>query len=87
VAQIKAMMDAARRPKVATPAPAPVAAPAAPAAGTLHKPADKKPSEKKAPVEKKEEKKAAPVADKKRLNLQMFLQLGKKTRKNAALVV
>jgi translation initiation factor IF-2 len=60
VAQIKEMMLAARRPKP----PAPVAAPVAKVAeGTLHKPLDKKPSEKKA-VEKKDEKKPA-VVDKK----------------------
>lgn len=62
VAQIKEMMDAARRPKVAAPA---VAAPVA-AAGTLHKPADKKVAEKKAASDKKDVKPAAgAVTDKK----------------------
>ena len=62
VAQIKEMMDAARRPKVAAPA---VAAPVA-AAGTLHKPADKKVAEKKAAGDKKDVKPAAgAVTDKK----------------------
>lgn len=60
VAQIKEMMSAARRPAKA---PEPAAAPKV-AEGTLHKPADKKPSEKKVAVEKKEEKKPA-AADKK----------------------
>ncbi|MFZ6690169.1 translation initiation factor IF-2 [Undibacterium sp. SXout20W] len=68
VAQIKEMMNAARRP-VKAPAPAPVVAPKV-AEGTLHKPADKKAGEKKpaaagaATTEKKEEKKPA-TADKK----------------------
>jgi len=68
VAQIKEMMNAARRPAKA-PAPAPAAAPKV-AEGTLHKPADKKAGEKKpaaagaATTEKKEEKKPA-TADKK----------------------
>ncbi|MFZ6847744.1 translation initiation factor IF-2 [Undibacterium sp. RuRC25W] len=68
VAQIKEMMNAARRPAKA---PAPVApAPAAPkvAEGTLHKPADKKAGDKKpapaASTDKKDEKKPA-TADKK----------------------
>jgi translation initiation factor IF-2 len=62
VAQIKEMMNAARKP---VKAPAPVAAPVAKAPeGTLHRPADKKPTEKKAVVEKKEVK-APTVADKK----------------------
>jgi translation initiation factor IF-2 len=60
VAQIKEMMDAARRPKVPTPA---VVAPAVPA-GTLHKPADKKASDKKAVGDKKDVKPAV-VVDKK----------------------
>ncbi|CAN5840456.1 hypothetical protein BH11PSE12_BH11PSE12_01430 [soil metagenome] len=55
VAQIKEMMDAARRPKVA--APAPVAAPAV-AVGTLHKPADKKVADKKPVGDKKDAKPA-----------------------------
>lgn len=50
VAQIKEMMDAARRPKVA----APVVAVPAVAAGTLHKPADKKAADKKPAGDKKE---------------------------------
>ncbi|MFZ6707636.1 translation initiation factor IF-2 [Undibacterium sp. TC9W] len=64
VAQIKEMMNAARRPAKAA-EPAPVAAPKV-AEGTLHKPADKKVAEKKpgAAVEKKDEKKPA-VGDKK----------------------
>ncbi|MFZ6861719.1 translation initiation factor IF-2 [Undibacterium sp. Ji67W] len=68
VAQIKEMMNAARRPAKA-PAPAPAVAPKV-AEGTLHKPADKKAGEKKpaaagaATTEKKEEKKPA-TADKK----------------------
>jgi translation initiation factor IF-2 len=58
VAQIKAMMNAPRRAiKAPEPVPAPVAAKAA--AGTLHKPADKKPGE------KKDDKKPAVAADKK----------------------
>ncbi|MFZ6722345.1 translation initiation factor IF-2 [Undibacterium sp. Ji49W] len=63
VAQIKEMMNAARRPAKA---PEPVAAAPKVAEGTLHKPADKKVAEKKpgAPAEKKDEKKPA-VADKK----------------------
>ncbi len=62
VAQIKEMMDAARRPKVAAPV---VAAPVVPA-GTLHKPTDKKVAEKKAASDKKEVKPAAgAVVDKK----------------------
>ncbi|MBC3884728.1 translation initiation factor IF-2 [Undibacterium griseum] len=64
VAQIKEMMNAARRP--AKPAPAPAAAPASKVAeGTLHKPADKKLAEKKpaAAAEKKDDKKV--VGDKK----------------------
>ncbi|MBI3285248.1 MAG: translation initiation factor IF-2 [Burkholderiales bacterium] len=61
VAQIKEMMNAARRP---VKAPEPVAAPKV-AEGTLHKPADKKVADKKpATTEKKDEKKPA-VADKK----------------------
>lgn len=56
VAQIKEMMNAARRPK-------PVEAPASKVPeGTLHKPADKKAGEKKSTSEKKEEK---GIADKK----------------------
>ena len=68
VAQIKEMMNAARRP-VKAPVAAPVVAPKV-AEGTLHKPADKKAGEKKptaagaATTEKKEEKKPA-TADKK----------------------
>ncbi|MFZ6687192.1 translation initiation factor IF-2 [Undibacterium sp. SXout11W] len=68
VAQIKEMMNAARRPAKA-PVPAPVVAPKV-AEGTLHKPADKKAGEKKpavagaATTEKKDEKKPA-TADKK----------------------
>ncbi|MFZ6655851.1 translation initiation factor IF-2 [Undibacterium sp. TJN19] len=63
VAQIKEMMNAARRPAKA---PEPVAVAPKAAEGTLHKPADKKVAEKKpgAPAEKKDEKKPA-VADKK----------------------
>ena len=62
VAQIKEMMDAARRPKVAAPI---VAAPVV-AAGTLHKPTDKKVAEKKAASDKKEVKPVAgAVVDKK----------------------
>ncbi|MBC3920086.1 translation initiation factor IF-2 [Undibacterium sp. CY18W] len=63
VAQIKEMMNAARRPAKA---PEPVAAAPKVAEGTLHKPADKKVAEKKpgAPAEKKDEKKPV-VADKK----------------------
>ncbi|MFZ6754866.1 translation initiation factor IF-2 [Undibacterium sp. Dicai25W] len=67
VAQIKEMMNAARRPAKA-PVPAPVVAPKA--EGTLHKPADKKAGEKKpattgaATTEKKDDKKPA-TADKK----------------------
>ena len=62
VAQIKEMMDAARRPKVAAPA---VVAPVVPA-GTLHKPADKKVADKKPAGDKKEVKPAVgAVADKK----------------------
>ncbi|MBC3863410.1 translation initiation factor IF-2 [Undibacterium jejuense] len=67
VAQIKEMMNAARRPAKA-PVPAPVAAPKA--EGTLHKPADKKAGEKKpattgaATTEKKDDKKPA-TTDKK----------------------
>lgn len=64
VAQIKEMMNAARRP--AKPAPAPAAAPVSKVAeGTLHKPADKKLAEKKpaAAAEKKDDKKV--VGDKK----------------------
>lgn len=58
VAQIKEMMNAARRPaKAAEPAAAPKVA-----EGTLHKPADKKTGEKKAAGEKKEDK---AVVDKK----------------------
>ena len=58
VAQIKEMMNAARRPaKAAEPAAAPKVA-----EGTLHKPADKKTGEKKATGEKKEDK---AVVDKK----------------------
>lgn len=55
VAQIKAMMAQPRRViKAPEPAPAPAAAkPAAPAAGTLHKPADKKPAEAKPADNKK----------------------------------
>ncbi|GGI15760.1 translation initiation factor IF-2 [Oxalicibacterium faecigallinarum] len=57
VAQIKAMMNAPRR---AIKAPEPAPAPAAKAAeGTLHRPADKKPSE------KKDDKKGAVTTDKK----------------------
>ena len=64
VAQIKEMMNAARKP-VKAPTPAPVAAPVAKAPeGTLHRPTDKKPTEKKAVVEKKDVK-APVVADKK----------------------
>lgn len=66
VAQIKEMMNAARRPaKAPEPAAATAAAPKV-AEGTLHKPADKKAAEKKtgAPAEKKEEKKQA-AGDKK----------------------
>lgn len=62
VAQIKEMMNAARRPaKAPEPAPAPKVA-----EGTLHKPADKKAGDKKpaAVADKKDEKKPA-VADKK----------------------
>ena len=65
VAQIKEMMNAARRPKPV--APPPVAAPASKVAeGTLHKPADKKVADKKpaAGTEKKDEKKPA-ATDKK----------------------
>ncbi|QJQ05614.1 translation initiation factor IF-2 [Undibacterium piscinae] len=64
VAQIKEMMDAARRPKVAAPA---VVAPKV-AEGTLHKPADKKVADKKPAGEKKDVKPAAgapAAADKK----------------------
>ena len=62
VAQIKEMMDAARRPKVAAPI---VAAPVV-AAGTLHKPTDKKVADKKATGDKKEVKPAVgAVVDKK----------------------
>jgi len=67
VAQIKEMMNAARRPAKVAPAPAPVVAPKV-AEGTLHKPADKKAGEKKpataVTTDKKEEKKPA-TADKK----------------------
>lgn len=64
VAQIKEMMNAARRPVKAAPA-APAVAPKA--EGTLHKPADKKAGDKKpaaASADKKDEKKPA-VGDKK----------------------
>ncbi|MDO8653360.1 MAG: translation initiation factor IF-2 [Undibacterium sp.] len=62
VAQIKEMMDAARRPKVAAPV---VAVPVVPA-GTLHKPADKKVADKKPAGDKKEVKPAVgAVVDKK----------------------
>ncbi|MDO9193962.1 MAG: translation initiation factor IF-2 [Undibacterium sp.] len=62
VAQIKEMMDAARRPKVAAPA---IVAPVA-AAGTLHKPTDKKVAEKKPAGDKKDVKPVAgAVVDKK----------------------
>lgn len=56
VAQIKAMMNAPRR---VVKAPEPIVAPVKTSAGTLHKPADKKPSE------KKDDKKTAGVVDKK----------------------
>lgn len=59
VAQIKEMMNAARRPAKA---PEPVVAPKV-AEGTLHKPVDKKTGEKKASSEKKDDK--AVVVDKK----------------------
>ncbi len=58
VAQIKEMMDAARRPKAPV-----VTAPAVPA-GTLHKPAEKKASDKKAAGDKKDVKPTV-VVDKK----------------------
>ncbi|WP_295750413.1 translation initiation factor IF-2 [Undibacterium sp.] len=64
VAQIKEMMDAARRPKVAAPA---VVAPKV-AEGTLHKPADKKVGDKKPATGDKKDVKPAPgtaVVDKK----------------------
>jgi translation initiation factor IF-2 len=61
VAQIKAMMNAPRRAiKAPEPTPAPVAVKAKPAEGTLHKPADKKPS-----TDKPGDKKPALGADKK----------------------
>ena len=67
VAQIKEMMNAARRPAKAPAPAAPVAAPKV-AEGTLHKPTDKKVGDKKpapaATTDKKEEKKPA-TADKK----------------------
>ncbi|MFZ6749888.1 translation initiation factor IF-2 [Undibacterium sp. Ren11W] len=58
VAQIKEMMDAARRPKVAAP---PVVAPKV-AEGTLHKPADKKVGDKKPATGDKKDVKPAPGA-------------------------
>jgi len=59
VAQIKAMMNAPRK-VVKAPEPEPTPAVAKPAEGTLHKPADKKPS-----VKKEEKKPVIPVVDKK----------------------
>ncbi|MGV8898509.1 MAG: translation initiation factor IF-2 [Burkholderiaceae bacterium] len=62
VAQIKAMLSAPRRViKAPEPVPAPVVAKAAPE-GTLHKPADKKPSEKKPVVADKKSIKSANVS-------------------------
>jgi translation initiation factor IF-2 len=58
VAQIKEMMDAARRPKVVAPA---VVAPVAPV-GTLHKATDKKVGDKKPVGDKKDVKPSAPGA-------------------------
>lgn len=65
VAQIKEMMLAARKPKpVAAPAPV-AAAPSKVPEGTLHKPADKKPSEKKAGDKKEVKPAVAAPTDKK----------------------
>jgi translation initiation factor IF-2 len=88
VAQIKEMMNAARRP--AKPVePAPVPAPKV-AEGTLHKPADKKVGEKKVTGEKKEEKAVVDKKSIKSANVSSTWQEdakkrgGIKTRGNAA---
>jgi hypothetical protein len=85
VAQIKEMMNAARRPVKAAP-PAPAVAPKA--EGTLHKPADKKAGDKKpvaASADKKDEKNRLLVI-RKRLNPRMYLRPGRKILKNVAVV-
>lgn len=86
VAQIKEMMNAARRPaKAPEPTPAPKVA-----EGTLHKPADKKVGEKKATGEKKEEKVVVDKKSIKSANVSSTWQEdakkrgGIKTRGNAA---